>query len=355
MNATAFVVAAILLVANAFFVAVEFALVASRSARLEPLADEGDRRARLALEAVRDIQPQLAGAQLGITMASLGLGYVAEPALAHLLEGVVDAVTILPEGARHPLAFAVALALVVTLHMVLGEMVPKNVAIAGPERVARLVVPAHRRFVQAFRPLIAALNGVAAVVVRLMGLEPVDEIATTLTVREFHTLLAGARAEGVIEQTEHELLAGALDFRARTAASIMVPRPRMVTVSRSMPVAEVEALMARTGHTRLPVTGAGPDDIVGFVHVKDLLRLPPEAHDEPVPLEAVRRLLVVRPDLSLRDVLRLMRRQRRHIALVRDAGGRPRGMVTLEDVLEALVGDITDETDRQGPARTDPD
>ncbi|RMH81716.1 MAG: HlyC/CorC family transporter [Actinomyces sp.] len=347
---TAFVVAVGLLVANAFFVAVEFALVASRVARLENLADSGDRRARLALAAARDIQPQLAGAQLGITMASLGLGYVAEPAVAHLLEGVVDAVTVLPEGSRHPLAFAVALAIVVTAHMVLGEMVPKNVAIAGPERVARLLVPAHRVFVRALRPLIAFLNGTAAAIVRLLGLEPVDEIGTTLTVREFRTLLAGARAEGVIEPTEHELLAGALDFRARTAASIMVPRHAMVTVSRSTPVAEVEALMARTGHTRLPVTGAGPDDVVGFVHVKDLLRLPADAHDDPVPLEAIRRLLVVAPDLSLRDVLRLMRRQRRHIALVRDASGRPLGMVTLEDVLEALVGDITDETDRAGDA-----
>ena len=341
-----FLIAAVaLLAANAFFVAAEFALVASRAPRLEA-GGADDRANRLALAAVRDLQRQLAGCQLGITMASLGLGYTAEPALAHLLESVIGRVADLPSGVVDTVSFVGALAVVVTFHMVLGEMVPKNIAISGPEAAVRVLAPVLRVYMTVLGPVIWALNVVSAGLVRMTGLRPVDEIDTVLTVNELHTLLAGARAEGVIEQTEHELLSGALRFRARSAGSLMVPRSRLVSVPRSTSVAGIESVVAASGHTRVPVWGSDPDDVVGFVHAKDLLRMPTEGRDDPVPLELIRRMLVVGPDHPGRELMVWMRRSRIHIALVRDDQSRVLGIVTLEDLLESLVGDIYDETDR---------
>lgn len=346
MTAGFLVAAVLLLIANGFFVAVEFALLASRASRLQPMVKDGtDAGAAAALEAVRDLQPQLAGAQLGITMASLGLGYVAEPAVATLLESAIEAVVHLPSGVLHTVSFLVALSIVVVLHMVLGEMVPKNLAIAKPEQVARVLAPVHAAYVALLRPVVWFLNAISNGIVRLLGYEPVDELNTALTVNEFHTLLAGAVEEGKIEGVEHELLSGALDFRARTAGSIMTPRPKMATVRRSASIVEIEALVAATGHSRIPVEGVGPSDIIGFVHSKDLLRLPLEAREDQVPLEMMRRMLIVSPDQPVRDLMRAMRRARRHVALVRSADGLLLGLVTLEDALEALVGDIRDETD----------
>ena len=349
---TGFLIAAVvLLIANGFFVAVEFALLAARASRLEPMVEGGDDPgAEVALHAIRDLQPQLAGAQLGITMASLGLGYVAEPAVATLIESAIEQFVELPSGVLHTISFIVALSIVVTLHMVLGEMVPKNLALTHPERVARLLAPLHGAYVTLFKPLVWFLNAVSNGIVRLMGTEPVDELTTAFTVNEFHVLLAGAAEEGKIEDLEHELLSGALDFRARTAGSIMTPRHEMVTVPRPTSVADIEAVVAERGHSRIPVEGVGPDDIIGFVHSKDLLRLPLDARDDQVPLEMMRRMLIVSADQPVRDLMRSMRRARRHVALVRTAEGQLLGLVTLEDALEALVGDIRDETDHDDEA-----
>ena len=344
------VLSVVLVAVNAFFVSVEFSLIGSRTSRLEPMADGSDEGATIALEAVRDLQPQLAGAQLGITMASLGLGFVAEPAVSSIIESAIERFGEIPSGLLHTIGFVGALAIVVTVHMVLGEMVPKNMALSGPERAARVLAPAHRAYVIAFRPVIWLLNEMSNSTVRLLGSDPVDEINTALTVNEFHTLIAGAHEDGVIEVAEHDLLAGALDFRARTAGSVMIPKWRVVSIGRSTPVSEIEALVARSGHSRLPIQGTGPDDIVGFIHSKDLLRLPDDARPEPPPLEIIRRMLIVSPDKSIRDLMRSMRRTRRHMALVRDADGVLLGMVTLEDVLESLVGSIRDETDRPDSA-----
>ena len=344
----ALVTAVLMLGANAFFVAAEFALVAARAVRLESAAADGDRRSRLALDAVRDLQTQLAGAQLGITMASLVLGYVAEPAIAHLIEPVIELVVEVPSGVLHTISFAVALFVVTTLHVVVGEMVPKNIAISGPESSARLLAPAMKAYMTLFKPVIWSLNVVATGLVRLIGMRPVDEINTALTINEFHTLLADAREEGVIEPTEHELLSGALEFRARSVGSMMVPADRLVSVSRGASVAQLEDVVASTGHTRVPMWGSGPDDVLGFVHAKDLPRMPPDARDDPVPLELLRRMRVVSPEMAGSDLLFDMRRSRVHMALVRSGAGEMLGVVTLEDVLEALVGDIFDETDDNG-------
>jgi len=337
--------ALLLLVANAFFVAVEFALLASRVTRLEPMAEDDDRRAAIALASIKDLQSQLAGAQLGITMASLGLGFVAEPAIATLIESVIESFVEIPSNMLHAISFTLALSLVVVVHMVIGEMVPKNIAIATPERSARILAPVHRVYVKLFAPIVWFLTAVSNGITRLLGMEPADELNTALTVNEFHRVIEGAVEEGKLEDLEHDLLDRALDFRARTAGSIMVPHSRMVTAPRSTSVADLEALVAESGHSRIPVTGRTLDDVVGFVHSKDLLRFAAADREIPVPLEMVRRMVIVTPDQPVRDLMRSMRRGRRHVALVRANDGRLLGMVTLEDVLEALVGDIADETD----------
>ena len=347
------VVSVLLIAVNGFFVAAEFALLASRVTRLEPMAEGGDDAgASAALEAVQDLQPQLVGAQLGITMASLGLGYVAEPVVASLIESAVEAFVEVPSGVLHTISFVLSMGLVVTAHMVVGEMLPKNLAISNPERIARVIAPIHAFYLILFRPVVWTLNAVSNGIVRMLGTEPVDEINTALTVNEFHTLFDGVLEKGKIEDTEHDLLSGALAFRDRTAGSIMVPAAAMVSVPRSTAVHEIEEIVASSGHSRIPMEGTRPDNIVGFVHSKDLLRLPDLAgngasHLDQVPLEMIRRMLIVDPDQPVRDLMWSMRLHRCHAALVQTPDGQLLGMVTLEDVLEALVGDIRDETDQE--------
>lgn len=340
--------ALVLVGVNAFFVASEFALLTSRRARLEPLALSGSRRARTALAAVSDLQRQLAGAQLGITAASLGLGVLGEPAVARLVEPALERFFDPPEGLVHALGFAIALLIVSYLHLVLGEMVPKNLAIAGPEASLLWLAGPHRLVVRLLSPLIALLNALANGIVRLLGFEPRNELGTALTAREFAHLVGTARARGAIQDFGHDLLTGVLDFAGRPASAVMVPRARIVHVHRRMTVAEVERVLVASGHSRLPVVGSGIDDVLGFVHAKDVVRLPAEAATDPIPIELIRRLLVVPADRRLEDLLFAMRRLRSHMAVLQDAAGRTLGIVTLEDVVEELVGEISDESDREG-------
>ena len=332
----ALVAAALLLVANGFFVAVEFAVVGSRRTRLERLRDEGVARAGHALAATGDLNLQLAGAQLGITMASLGLGAVAEPAVAGLLDAVLG----------HTVAVVVALVLVVFAHLVVGEMVPKNIALTDPERTLLALVLPNRAYLWLFRPLIGVLNGVANLGMRVLRVEPRRELASARTAEDLAVMLAASREEGLIEDFAHDLLAGVLDFGDRVVGSVMVPRAQVVTVPVGATVAAVERVVVDTGHSRLPVVGRDLDDVRGFIHAKDLLTLPPEVRDRPVPVRLIRRMLVVPTTRSLEDVLLGMRRVRVHFALVVDETGATAGIVTLEDLLEELVGDIVDESDR---------
>lgn len=340
-----------LLAANGFFVAVEFALITSRRTRLEPLAAAGSRTAEVSLQAMGELSLQLAGAQLGITMASLGLGYVGEPTVAHLLEPVLEPG--LSERLLHPVSFAVALTVVAFLHLVLGEMVPKNVAIAGPERTLMLLAWPNRLYVTCFRPVLWALNTMANAGVRLFGVEPREELATAVNAQEIAVMLADSRDEGLIHDFEHDLLAGALDFAERSVSTVMIPRDEVVAVSSRSTVAQVERIVVERGHSRLPVVAAG-GDVLGFIHVKDLLQLPPEAQHRQLPLRRLRRMLLVDQDAGLEDVLLRMQRARLHLALVLDADRHTVGIATLEDVLEALVGDIRDESDADpGPVDRD--
>ena len=335
-----------LLVANGFFVAVEFALIASRRTKLEAMAEQGSARARLAVRSMRHLNVQLAGAQLGITMASLLLGFVAEPTIAGLIEDSIGQVVDLPERLVHTLGFVVALTIVAFLHMVIGEMVPKNVAIADPERTLLALAVPNRAYVTLFGPVLRVLNGISAAVVRLLGIEPRDELATAASADELAVMLGASRDEGLIEEVAHQLLTGALDLGDRRITTVMVPREAVVWLPRSATPAEAEAVVVASGHTRLLVAGEEVDDVMGFVHAKDLLALSGGARNRPLPLGRVRRMLVLGAATSLDDALLAMQRDRLHVAVVTDDEGRTMGIATLEDVIEALVGDIRDESDR---------
>jgi CBS domain containing-hemolysin-like protein len=335
-----------LLVANGFFVAVEFALIASRRTKLEAMAEEGSTRARLALGSMRHLNIQLAGAQLGITMASLVLGYVAEPTVAGLIEGGVERVIHVPEGLLHTIGFIVALMIVAFLHMVIGEMVPKNIAIAAPERTLLLLALPNRAYVTVFGPLLRVLNGLANAGVRLFGIEPQDELATAASAEELAVMLGASRDQGLIEEVAHQLLTGVLDLGDRRITTVLVPSDAVVWLPRSATPEDAEALVVRSGHTRLLVAGNGVDDVLGFVHAKDLLTIPEGARDRPLPLGRVRRMLVLGEDTSLDDALLAMQQARIHVAVVADREGHTLGIATLEDIIEALVGDIRDESDR---------
>jgi CBS domain containing-hemolysin-like protein len=350
MIALALLVTALLLLANGFFVAIEFAVVSSRRTKLESSAGSGDRGAERALDAVREVNFQLSGAQLGITMASLGLGVVAEPAIADLLAVPLGWVG-LGESAAHAVAVVVALIIVVFLHMVVGEMVPKNIALTDPERTLVRLAPLDRAYLSVFGPVVRLLNWVSNGGIRLLGVEPRDELTTAHTADEIAVMLAASREEGVIEDFAAELLTGVLDFGGLTAADVMVPRDAIGYLDQRTTTAEAERVVVERGHTRLPLVGRDLDDVRGFIHAKDLLTLPAEAADRPVPLRLLRRMLVVPESRSLEDLLLAMRRSRLHFALVVTDGGATAGLVTLEDLLEELVGDILDESDRVPPRR----
>jgi CBS domain containing-hemolysin-like protein len=347
MIALALVATVVLIGASAWFVAVEFALLASRPSRLSTAADDTTRSGRIAHAMARNIQPQLTAAQLGITLSTLILGYVAEPALARLLENLFEPWIDLHTGVAHTITVIVSLAVVAFFHIVLGEMVPKNIAIALPERtLVRLAAPT-RLFVLVLSPLITLLTWVSVAGARLMGVEATDEISAGHGTAALGMVVRESADEGLIDRDDSDLIAGALDLGGRTTAEVLVERGNVVAMPRWSTVGEVEAVMARTGHSRIPLTGAGGlDEPVGFVHAKRLLTLGPESTDRPLPVQVISNLLVVEPERPLTEVLQAMRRTRRHIALVRNGSQPVLGLVTLEDALEALVGDIRDESDR---------
>lgn len=334
--------AALLLIGNAFFVGAEFALVSARREQLEPLAANGSKRARQALEASRQLSLMMSGAQLGITVCSLGLGAVGEPAVAHLLEEPFTAAG-LPEQLLHPVAFTLALTIVVGLHMVLGEMVPKNIALAGPVRSALLLGPPLLMVVRAVRPLIAGLNGLSNVVLRrMLHVEPQDEAGSAFTADQVSDLIAESHQEGLLDDDEQALLTSTVGLSSRTASSVLLPLTTLVTVTGDESVGHVEELSATTGFSRFPILTGG--QLRGYIHVKDLItgRHGPE---QSLPAESIRRLARVTADQPLADVLHAMQTQGAHMAAVMGPNNdRPLGVVALEDVLEELVGQINDAT-----------
>ncbi|MGH9024249.1 MAG: hemolysin family protein [Acidimicrobiia bacterium] len=341
---SALLVAVVLLLANAFFVAAEFAPITARRTRLEQLAAGGSARARMALASSRELSLTLAGAQLGVTMMSLGLGFVAEPSIGRLIESALNSVG-LPEPLVNGIGFGLALIIVVFFHMVVGEMVPKNLAIAVPETSALWIAAPMRLYITLLRPVIRLLNTLANVVLHLFKVQARDELTGAATAEQLAAMVSESRAEGMLDDLEEELLSGALHFGTRTTASVMIPRDQVVAVSANASAEEVEALVVSTGHTRFPVYDGTPDNVVGYIHAKTLLDIGPAERRQQLPRSAIRPLLMVPATHRLRPVLLAMRRRRTHIAAVIDEGRRWAGLITMEDVLEQLIGGIEEGND----------
>ena len=334
----------LLLLGNAFFVGAEFAVMAARRSQLEPMAEEGSRRAQVSLEALEQVASLLAAAQLGITLCSLGLGAVAESALHELILPVLHAVH-LPAGVARPLAIVLALLVVAYLHVVVGEMVPKNLAIAGPDKAALALAPPLLYIARALRPVIRLMEGVAKAFVRLVGVEPKDEITSAFTAEEVQHIVAESHREGLIEGERHGMVRGAIEFSDRVAGEVAVPLDQLVTLPIGATPDEVERLVARHGFSRYPFTDAS-GDLAGYLHLKDVLYADEEEHSQPVPLKRVRRLATVAPGDEVEDVLATMQRTGSHLARVVDTDGSNQGVVFLEDVLEELVGEVSDASQR---------
>src|SRR5207342_468533 len=268
-STTAVVLAILLLFGNAFFVAAEFALVSARRTQIEPRAEEGSRFARTTLRAMENMSLVIGVNQLGITVCSLVLGAVAEPTVAHLLEPPLEALHV-PASFIHPIAFAVGLAVVVYLHVVLGEMIPKNIALAGPDRAALVLGPPIWGFVTVLRPVIVVINAMAATVLRLFDVRLMDEVSSTYTREEVAALVEESRGEGLIEPAEYDRLAGALGFTEKPVSTVLMPPASLTTVRRGSTAADVEALCASTGFSRFPVE-SDDGELLGYLHIKDVL------------------------------------------------------------------------------------
>jgi CBS domain containing-hemolysin-like protein len=338
----------LLLAANAFFVAAEFALISARRDRLEALAEQGKRSAMTVVRAGENLSLMLAGAQLGITICSILLGRVGEPAVAHLLEKPFDLFGV-PDAVLHTVSFVVAITVVVVLHVLLGEMVPKNIAIAGPESAAMLLVPPYLIYIRLVKPFIAFYDWCAKITLRAFGVEAKDELENTVSTIELSEMIAESLSEGLLDPEEHTRLSRALQIRNRVVRDVAVPVGEIHAVAAAADgmvptVAAIQQALAETGYSRFPVVDA-VGRFTGYVHIKDVLPLvdDPDAVVDP---SMVRPLPRVVETLSLPDALSRMRRTNSHLALVTASDDRVTAMVALEDLVEDLVGTVRDGTHR---------
>lgn len=339
---------ALLLLGNAFFVASEFALISSRKDRLDSLVAQGRSAASSVLYATEHLSLMLAGAQFGITVCSLILGKVAEPAVAHFVEEPFTSVGV-PEGLIHPISFAIALAIITFLHILFGEMVPKNIAIAGPETLGMWLAPMLILWVRFTRPIIVFLNWLARITLHAFGVEQRDELDTTVDQEQLATMIAESRAEGFLDEEEHVRLKKALGSEKRNVREVMIPLQQVRTLSfgeRGPRLSDIEQAVVETGFSRFPVTDV-TGDVLGYLHIKDILEQLQKPSDgaatEVVSREHVRSLMTVDAGSLLDDALHLMHVNSAHMAQVRDAGTLV-GVVTLEDLIEEYVGTVTDWT-----------
>ena len=336
----------VLVLANAFFVAAEFSLVGARKTRLEELIQQGERKAILARRAVQSLARYISATQLGITFTSLGLGWVGEPALAHLIDG---SFAWLPEAMRpfatHFAAVAIAFTIISVLHIILGELVPKAVAIIYPETVAMWTVVPLMGFVWVMTIPILFLNKTSNAVLNVLGINPPGEHERLHSPDEIRLLVEQSEEGGSLGKEDARLIEGVFEFGEKTAQDVMTPRTRMIALEAESSVQRAAAVIAAAGRSRYPVYGDDLDDITGVVHAKAILAA---LREDPSKLlkDVLRPPLFVPGTRKVEDVLGDMKRQRTHLALVLDEYGGTAGLVTMEDLLEEIVGDIEDEYDR---------
>jgi CBS domain containing-hemolysin-like protein len=342
--------AAVLLTAlTGFFVAAEFSLTTVDRGRAEEAAAAGNRRGRAVVGALQSLSTQLSAAQLGITLTTLMVGYLAEPAIGELLRGPLEDVG-LPSGAVGGVSYGLAIALATTLQMLLGELGPKNLAIADPMAVAAFVAPGLRAFTRVFGSVVGALQWIANGIVRRLGIEPREELDTARDADELAAVARRSAEEGDLSPVAASLLQRSLELGGKCATDVMTPRTRLWTLRSSATAAEVIGAAIHSGNSRFPVYGSDLDEVTGIVHVKHAVAVPEADRGLRTAGELAVPVLAVPSSLQLERLLDLLRDQGLQMALVVDEWGATQGVVTLEDIVEELVGEIADETDR--PLRT---
>jgi len=337
------VLAFILVLLNGFFVAAEFALVKVRATRIDELVASGSATAAMAQRQVRHLDAYLSATQLGITIASIGLGWIGEPALASILEPIAHAAH-LPEGLIHPVSFIIAFSIISALHIVIGELAPKSWAIQRPEQVSlALSYPLHF-FYWVFRPAIVVLNGIAGALLRRLGIEPAGEHELAHTEEELRMILTASGRHGVLKASEVDLVHHVFEFANRVARDVMVPRVDMVYLDATWPLSRNLDRVAANTFTRYPLCEGSPDRVIGMIHVRSLLPL--AGLSEADLRELARPVPAVPETKSIDKLLREFQQENNHMAIVLDEYGGTAGLVTLEDIIEEIVGEIHDEFEK---------
>jgi CBS domain containing-hemolysin-like protein len=352
----ALVAVVLLVLANGFFVATEFALVAVRRTRVQQLASEGSARARSVLGLLDHLDTYIAATQLGITISSIGLGWIGEPAVARLIEPALEQAPFLPESwresATHTIAFIIAFSIITALHIVFGELAPKSLALQRSEETSLWVATPIRTFELVFRPVIFLLNGVGNAVVRLFGIQPASGHELVQSAEELKLAIDASREAGLVEAAAHDLVDRAFLFTDLDVRHAMVPRTEVTAVSVDATLMDILRLAAETSHTRLPVYEQDNDHIVGVVNIKRLLPLLYEGAESSARFDVrdyLSEVFAVPETVPAADVLARMREARVQLAVVVDEYGGTAGIVTLEDLVESLVGEIEDEGDGEQP------
>jgi CBS domain containing-hemolysin-like protein len=338
-----------LILANAFFVAAEFAIVKVRSRHIEDLARRGSPLARFASKVISNLDASLAAAQLGVTFASLGLGWIGEPAVAYLVEPLVGLVGVSSPGVVHSLSFAVAFALISVLHIIIGEQMPKFLGIRKPQEVALWTSLPFWLFSLFFYPVLWLLNLCANGLLRLFGVQTVSPQELAHSEEELRVILSESQRHGALSAGKVTLLENVLDLAERTVMEVMVPRPDIDHLSLNKNWDENLATIYRTGHTRYPLCEADLDHIVGMVHIKDIFLQKAEVKSSADLLKIKREVLFVPASQPVEGLQQDFQQRRLHMAIVVDEYGSTAGLVTMEDVLEELVGEIQDEFDAEPP------
>lgn len=337
-----------LVLLNGVFVAAEFAFVKVRPTRITQLVAEGNRRAKIAQQCIHNIDAYLSVCQLGITISSLGLGWLGEPVVAKLLEPLMHSFGVSSPAAVHSISFIIAFSLVTFLHVVFGELVPKSLAIQRAEHVTLWLAAPMRMFYYLFYPGIIVFNGTANNILRILGVRPASEHEESHSEEELQMLVSASYKCGHLDSSEWNLLQNVFQFEKKVAREIMVPRPEVVFLDKKSSLEENMEIARRSGHTRFPLCESDHDHVVGLVHIKDVFRL-----DTGTKIDDIKRNIMLVPEgMSLDRLLREFQKNHQHMALVVDEYGGTAGIVTMENVLEELVGQIQDEFDEEVPQVT---
>jgi CBS domain containing-hemolysin-like protein len=332
-----------LLLGNGFFVGAEFALISAKRAQIEPRAEAGSKPAQLTIKGMERVSLLLATAQLGVTICSLLILLIVEPSIHHLLEPLLLS-TGLNENGVATVAFAITLILVSFLHVVIGEMVPKNISFSIPERAALVLVPLLYGLALLVKPIVVALNATANGILRLFGVRAKDEANSAYTLDQVEDIVEHSTREGVLSDASGTL-SNTFEFTEKKVRDVAVKVSEVVSFPESVTPREIEIAVSKVGFSRYPLTDED-NDLIGYLHLKDVLDLNLDEMDDPMPTKRIRSLISVPDSMELEDALASMRRVGAHLARVFNRGGKVTGVLFLEDILEELVGEVQDATKR---------